>query len=164
MKFEQISKGPTPKFDVTFGRGEFSKLNQKMPLVDRQNKSLNVSGIKSMQAKKPDNDGKSQSSSHKTISKSHSASHLTKQAKHDNQKPMERAKKVQAATVQASAAKVPNQVDNQDSEEAKAKLHEIFEKNQRSLKAQKIQNKPSTSFSDSETCVTDMVKSNQEIN
>ena len=28
MKFEQIFKGELPKFDVSFGRGKFSKLNQ----------------------------------------------------------------------------------------------------------------------------------------
>jgi hypothetical protein len=61
LKFEHISKGPTPKFDVTFGRGEFSKLNQKMPI---DQKRLNSSAYENPDVK-----------TH-ALKKSQSASHL----------------------------------------------------------------------------------------
>jgi hypothetical protein len=38
MKFEQIFKGDLPKFDVSFGRGKFSKINQ----LNTSKSALNV--------------------------------------------------------------------------------------------------------------------------
>jgi hypothetical protein len=43
MKFEQIFKGELPKFDVSFGRGKFSKLNQLN--ISKSSQSVNKSNI-----------------------------------------------------------------------------------------------------------------------
>ncbi len=129
MKFEQIFKGGTPKFDVTFGRGEFSKLNRKMPT---DSKRLNSSVQSHSLVKSPS----------KMLTKSKSASQLKPSQsaqKRDEHKHSKKAVSHPASNGKSSANTSRNPTLDQETQDEKEKLA----KHQRSLKAQKIQNKSS---------------------